>query len=402
MGTKALELSLQQPSRKRTWHPKSRSGCETCKARRVKCDESRPECKRCVSFGRRCGGYAANPEPWLFVSNSESPSTKLNDKFHPQSASYNHGPQTSISDVPYTTQEDHAALGFWITISSPDSSDPPYNALHSVFNTHLPQVAWHSTAVRHGLVAAGSMAMSLAPASGSESERKAAATHAHTQIQLAIRQVLQQTELTMPLVIASLAISFFYGWSGRWNDYKRNIKSSMSIANNLVTRDSRHDVLNVIESMAACADLVPDIAGSTRPGRLCFTRSVLRSVEKWLLVSFDRLGRQQGNDAIISALRCHQWRIWSSDAMWTGLRSTAALQDLNVEETPYRSAYLMLERLWTVPEEFSLSQLTLHLSAALRTTLLYAAQGDEHMISEAAYACHSPPAFTMTAAEIAA
>ncbi|CAG8975714.1 hypothetical protein HYALB_00009121 [Hymenoscyphus albidus] len=39
--------------------PKSRNGCITCK---VKCDEEKPECKRCRSSGRKCHGYAP-PKP---------------------------------------------------------------------------------------------------------------------------------------------------------------------------------------------------------------------------------------------------------------------------------------------------------------------------------------------------
>ncbi|KAK2767752.1 hypothetical protein FQN54_003910 [Arachnomyces sp. PD_36] len=34
-----------------------KTGCKTCKIRRVKCDESRPSCHRCVSTGRICDGY---------------------------------------------------------------------------------------------------------------------------------------------------------------------------------------------------------------------------------------------------------------------------------------------------------------------------------------------------------
>lgn len=36
---------------------KVKTGCRTCKARRVKCDEGRPSCHRCVSTGRACDGY---------------------------------------------------------------------------------------------------------------------------------------------------------------------------------------------------------------------------------------------------------------------------------------------------------------------------------------------------------
>ncbi|KIW68731.1 hypothetical protein PV04_04655 [Phialophora macrospora] len=37
--------------------PKSRNGCITCKARRMKCDESKPTCQQCSRRGVPCGGY---------------------------------------------------------------------------------------------------------------------------------------------------------------------------------------------------------------------------------------------------------------------------------------------------------------------------------------------------------
>ncbi|RDW82972.1 hypothetical protein BP5796_04463 [Coleophoma crateriformis] len=38
-----------------------RTGCITCKIRRVKCDEQKPSCKRCTSTGRKCDGYLPVP-----------------------------------------------------------------------------------------------------------------------------------------------------------------------------------------------------------------------------------------------------------------------------------------------------------------------------------------------------
>ncbi|PYH86266.1 hypothetical protein BO82DRAFT_248478, partial [Aspergillus uvarum CBS 121591] len=38
--------------------PKVRSGCRTCKARRIKCDEAKPSCQRCDRSNRSCEGYA--------------------------------------------------------------------------------------------------------------------------------------------------------------------------------------------------------------------------------------------------------------------------------------------------------------------------------------------------------
>ncbi|ETN42177.1 uncharacterized protein HMPREF1541_04118 [Cyphellophora europaea CBS 101466] len=44
-------------ARKRKFAPKSRTGCVTCKLRRVKCDEARPKCDRCTKLGLACDGY---------------------------------------------------------------------------------------------------------------------------------------------------------------------------------------------------------------------------------------------------------------------------------------------------------------------------------------------------------
>ncbi|KAK5047137.1 hypothetical protein LTR84_007080 [Exophiala bonariae] len=49
------------PKKGRLGSRKSNNGCITCRIRRVKCDEQRPSCQRCVSTGRRCDGYQTTP-----------------------------------------------------------------------------------------------------------------------------------------------------------------------------------------------------------------------------------------------------------------------------------------------------------------------------------------------------
>ncbi|KAJ5208137.1 hypothetical protein N7449_002516 [Penicillium cf. viridicatum] len=51
----------QLSARRRKWAPKLKSGCMTCKIRRVKCDEEKPQCRRCISTGRKCDGYPHPP-----------------------------------------------------------------------------------------------------------------------------------------------------------------------------------------------------------------------------------------------------------------------------------------------------------------------------------------------------
>ncbi|OAG39753.1 hypothetical protein AYO21_06028 [Fonsecaea monophora] len=66
-GPKVFEIMI------RIGKTKVRTGCITCKRRRVKCDETRPSCNRCVKAGKSCEGYANDPssgqgsEPVKFV-----------------------------------------------------------------------------------------------------------------------------------------------------------------------------------------------------------------------------------------------------------------------------------------------------------------------------------------------
>ncbi|KAH7348599.1 hypothetical protein BKA65DRAFT_500924 [Rhexocercosporidium sp. MPI-PUGE-AT-0058] len=48
---------MSEIGRKRARNPKTKTGCITCKIRRVKCDEGKPSCARCTSTGRKCDGY---------------------------------------------------------------------------------------------------------------------------------------------------------------------------------------------------------------------------------------------------------------------------------------------------------------------------------------------------------
>ncbi|KAI0377967.1 hypothetical protein F5Y04DRAFT_168812 [Hypomontagnella monticulosa] len=45
------------PVKRRAAHAKVRTGCITCKNRRVKCDEKKPSCNRCQRSGHLCAGY---------------------------------------------------------------------------------------------------------------------------------------------------------------------------------------------------------------------------------------------------------------------------------------------------------------------------------------------------------
>ncbi|EXU95370.1 hypothetical protein X797_011558 [Metarhizium robertsii] len=54
--------------RARKWAPKVKTGCITCRRRRIRCDETRPVCKNCVKAARDCEGYTNSQKPEPIVT----------------------------------------------------------------------------------------------------------------------------------------------------------------------------------------------------------------------------------------------------------------------------------------------------------------------------------------------
>ncbi|KAL8692803.1 MAG: hypothetical protein Q9218_002245 [Villophora microphyllina] len=64
------------PGTEHTKHRRTRSGCFTCRQRRVKCDETRPKCERCWKGSRTC----TYPEPKTNTKSSSSKSAAAKSK----------------------------------------------------------------------------------------------------------------------------------------------------------------------------------------------------------------------------------------------------------------------------------------------------------------------------------
>ncbi|EEU38290.1 uncharacterized protein NECHADRAFT_66960 [Fusarium vanettenii 77-13-4] len=66
-----MSSETEKAKRTRTNVKQSKFGCFTCKARRVKCDEAKPSCRRCLTAQRHCQGYPRGAPS----ESSSSPST---------------------------------------------------------------------------------------------------------------------------------------------------------------------------------------------------------------------------------------------------------------------------------------------------------------------------------------
>ena len=387
--------------------------------RKIKCDQTKPHCRRlvihsscvvqtpdqpcrCLSGGRECGGYAANPRTWLFQGhNSSEPDPHLHHRESnhlfgddPSDTSSINSPAANLLKVPYRTREDRFALEFWLKMTSPEATDPPYNALHSVFGNYLPQAAWHDESVRHGLLSAASTALSLEGRSGDSELEAAMAKNSAVETRLAIQTLLEQKETAISTVITCLMLTFNCGWSGKWDDYCFHLCFCLRLTREVKLQGQHHidtDLITCVETMVACTEAIPPAIDTTQPERLAYSHSIVVAAKHWMDLLMAKLERRHASETLRSALRYHRSRINWILSQWKGVfPDTPKHHKVEVETSPYAAAHQNVENLWSSCEAFSLPLLTMQLSLALRSTLLYAAQGDSKLLRDTAFACHCP------------
>lgn len=96
-------------------------GCNTCKRRKVKCDEGKPGCQRCIRFGRQCEGYGQRPPRVRFANDvrrtneRDSQNQRRVDALASRiSTSTSTSARPTIIPLPTPNKKD-AALSFFLT-----------------------------------------------------------------------------------------------------------------------------------------------------------------------------------------------------------------------------------------------------------------------------------------------
>jgi hypothetical protein len=154
-----LKPAARKPAkpRVRTWQPKTRTGCLTCKHRRVKCDETKPKCLRCVKGNFRCEGYAT-PKPWLFESGSEEEESASASA---SSAGPDSPKRQEVLSVPsFWTDELSAneirALQYFNGRAQPELATFTYAASHFWYDI-IPQLYTSNPTIRNAIIAVSSL-----------------------------------------------------------------------------------------------------------------------------------------------------------------------------------------------------------------------------------------------------
>ncbi|KAH6673355.1 fungal-specific transcription factor domain-containing protein [Halenospora varia] len=164
-STKPTNAAISNPRRA----PKSRNGCLRCKAKRLKCDEKKPECLQCGKKNLPCPGYKTKPLVWstkhekLLVPDAQLPtfvvesskrlqeivsSPKESEKERESSQTTSPEKQSDIPFLPIPSEDAPSPSPKPISSAPPMTSGSATNALSS----HPPIPTTDSlAAIRHQL-----------------------------------------------------------------------------------------------------------------------------------------------------------------------------------------------------------------------------------------------------------
>ena len=127
----------EKPKKRKRFSTKVKTGCQTCKLRRVKCDEEQPFCRRCTSTGRKCDGYRLQVRPHQAIVPTNSLSLIRTG--------------ATLTKIHGTTEESRS-LEFYFVRAAPKIS----GLLGDKFWSRLVyQIGYTEPAVRHALIAIG-------------------------------------------------------------------------------------------------------------------------------------------------------------------------------------------------------------------------------------------------------
>ncbi|KAI9848873.1 MAG: hypothetical protein M1837_006389 [Sclerophora amabilis] len=117
------------PGKEKVKHRRTRSGCFTCRARRVKCDEKRPSCERCEKGDRECiypdaSGPGKNPEDAGSKQGQNAGSLRASSCSGEElDEDDNELRKTTVEEAAWVEREEHPPSG---ALKQEDSGGPAY------------------------------------------------------------------------------------------------------------------------------------------------------------------------------------------------------------------------------------------------------------------------------------
>ncbi|KAG5762973.1 hypothetical protein H9Q72_008938 [Fusarium xylarioides] len=231
-------VDATKPKRTRTNVKQSKFGCFTCKARRIKCDEGKPACQRCLISKRECQGYPRGAYPDL--DNAETTTLSLVSASSSPSDSPSPSPAAAISTLrslafnPYSLSSPFVDLGCTILVQSPRRARN--NVEQTFWSRTVPQLAQSIPSVRAAIEAFGTsyseyVLRGTSPRPGFETTKR------YSQ---ALRMV-QQDLVTLPngpipCVVACLFLGFVEALQQRLNKALVHLQGTFSLMMSLTDK----------------------------------------------------------------------------------------------------------------------------------------------------------------------
>ncbi|RGP76960.1 hypothetical protein FLONG3_4898 [Fusarium longipes] len=163
-----------------------KTGCRTCKARKIKCDETWPKCKRCTTTRRVCDGYSAPPVgslSWDLLLRAPQPRL-----------------------VPVTNEREVRSLSFFHHVVAPALSGP----FDASFWTYFVARMTHSEpAARHSVLAISQLFEDFEYEKPSTD--KFAITHYNTAINLLVHGPPPSVDTVLLVCVLFICVEFLRG-----------------------------------------------------------------------------------------------------------------------------------------------------------------------------------------------
>ncbi|KAH7336354.1 hypothetical protein BKA65DRAFT_32566 [Rhexocercosporidium sp. MPI-PUGE-AT-0058] len=141
----------RESNRRRAKKPKVKTGCVTCKIRRVKCDETRPQCLRCQKFGE---GYCDGYEPAQVESIQNRPAI---NRSATSAVIQNSTPKREPVIRVFRSQDEFCCFRFYCEEVAPQLS----SSNRSIWHQLLLQAGQSQPFIRHAIIAIGALNRSL-------------------------------------------------------------------------------------------------------------------------------------------------------------------------------------------------------------------------------------------------
>ncbi|KAH7319882.1 hypothetical protein B0I35DRAFT_478186 [Stachybotrys elegans] len=254
--------SARRPRPTRAKFPKVRTGCITCesrsfemrhrdtlltgpgKQRHVKCDEAKPDCRRCIKLKGSCSGY--NPDVYSSGSVSdrdvESPASHDQDRLSRSPGSQYSTRRASddigfLSEIQAGCMDAHGVLDFLQDATEPGVDDDISIFGDMFWRDELPHLCKHDAAVRaanfavHSLIRAKEP-LSMGSGDGFAKDRHRSALHSYgTAIQEAIEAIKksQSSQDFRPAILCSMLFVIFEVINGDIDLAERHISGGQRL-----------------------------------------------------------------------------------------------------------------------------------------------------------------------------